>query len=88
MKMSITLSFPEIEFLSPLSVFQNQFTITLVDDSFNGSLQMETDQTAGIYSLEDALNHVFTKYTQSLVMIGTYAMALVKTNTGQFALFD
>ena len=82
------LTFPEIELLSPLSVFQNQFTITLVDNSFNGSLQMETDRTAGIYSLEDALNHVFTNYTQSLVMIGTYAMALVKTNTGQFALFD
>ena len=82
------LTFPEIELLSPLSVFQNQFTITLVNDSYNGSLQMETDQTAGIYSLEDALNHVFTNYTQSLVMIGTYAMALVKTNTGQFALFD
>ena len=82
------LTFPEIELLSPLSVFQNQFTITLVNDSYNGSLQMETDRTAGIYSLEDALNHVFTSYTQSLVMIGTYAMALVKTNTGQFALFD
>ena len=82
------LTFPEIELLSPLSVFQNQFTITLIEDSFSGSLQMETDQTAGIYSLEDALNHVFTNYTQSLVMIGTYAMALVRTNTGQFALFD
>ena len=83
------LTFPEIELLSTLSVFQNQFTITLVNDSYSGSLQMETDRTAGIYIHWKMLSIMYSQIIlKSLVMIGTYAMALVKTNTGQFALCD
>ena len=81
------LTFAELELMSPLSACNKQFSIDLINSSLCGSLETHTNHNAGIYSIMEAISVAMSFHSQALVMMGTYAMALLKTNN-RFKLFD
>ena len=80
------LEFREIELLSPLKIFDCQYTIKL-SECMSGALHSVTTSDRSIYALSDAISMALSQKQQALMMIESYAMALVKTS-GMVGLFD
>ena len=80
------LEFREIELLSPLKIDDYHFTIKL-SDCMSGAIHSVTTNDRSIYSLADAISLALSQKPQALMMIKSYAMALVKTSN-RVGLFD
>ena len=80
------LDFREIELLSPLKIFDHQYTIKL-SDCLTGAIHSVTTSDRSIYGLADAISFALAQNPQALMMIESYAMAIVKTS-GKVGLFD
>ena len=80
------LEFREIELLSPLTISDQQCTIEL-GDCMTGAVQSVTASDRSIFALGDAISLALSQKSQALMMIGAFAMAIVKTS-GMIGLFD